>query len=257
MTLTIAPSDLASYLADGLRDIAPIEDLGDGLRVTTQCMYPSNGLVQVIVRGGGRFLTISDDGGAVDEAESAGIDLRGRGSDGVLLRVVEPQGLRVQQGVIFAGPTPVEDAATSILLVANASKEVAHWLYDHAKMPRTRDFKEMLSSFLSAKFHERLLHDEKIVGSSNKSHKFANVIVLDSGKRLIVDPVANDPSSINARVVANLDVKAAANQNIIQRIVYDDEETWSPADLNLLQVGAPVIRFSRSPDAIGRLAARG
>lgn len=257
MALTIAPSDLASYLADGLRDIAPIEDMGDGLRLTTQCMYPSNGLVQVVVRGGGRFVTVSDDGGAVDEAESAGIDLRGRGSDGVLLRVVEPQGLRVQKGVIFSGPIPVEDVAVSILLVANASKEVAHWLYDHARMPRTRDFKEMLASFLSARFHERLLHDEKIVGSSNKAHKFANVVILNSGKRLIVDPVTNDPASINARVVANFDVKHAANSNVIQRIVYDDEETWSPSDLNLLQVGAPVVRFSRSSDAIERLAAHG
>lgn len=74
-------------------------------------------------------------------------------------------------------------------------------------------------------------------------------------RKLIVDPVSNDASSINARVVANLDVKANEDPNIIQRIVYDDEDDWSPADLNLLQVGAIAVPFSRSGEVIERLAA--
>ena len=39
-----------------------------------------------------------------------------------------------------------------------------------------------------------------------------------------------------------------------QRIIYDDQEEWTTADLNLLQVGAPAIPFSRSAEVIYRLA---
>jgi hypothetical protein len=82
--------------------------------------------------------------------------------------------------------------------------------------------------------------------SSNKAHKFQNVVTLSGGRRLIVDPRSNDASSINARVVANLDVKATNNPTLEQRLIYDDEEAWTAADLNLLQGGAPSIPFSRS-----------
>jgi hypothetical protein len=77
---------------------------------------------------------------------------------------------------------------------------------------------------------------------------------LDGERKLIIDPVSNDPSSINARVVANLDVKATGNPNIIQRIVYDDEDDWSAVDLNLLQVGATAVPFSRAGEVIERIA---
>jgi hypothetical protein len=79
--------------------------------------------------------------------------------------------------------------------------------------------------------------------------------VMANVRRLIVDPAVHDISSINARVVANLDVRAVNDPLLEQRIIYDDEEHWTPADLNLLQVGATVVPFSRSSEVIRRLAA--
>jgi hypothetical protein len=114
-----------------------------------------------------------------------------------------------------------------------------------------------LASFLKATFDDRVIHDEKIIGASNKPHKFANVIILGGEKRLIIDPVSKDPTSINARVVANLDVRTARNPNLMQRIVYDDTEKWLASDLNLIQIGAPVVPFSRSEDVIKRIASGG
>ena len=73
-------------------------------------------------------------------------------------------------------------------------------------------------------------------------------------RRLIIDAVTNEPSSINARVVANLDVAATKNPLLEQRIVYDDEDDWTPADLNLLNVGAIAVPFSRSSEVIERIA---
>jgi hypothetical protein len=100
------------------------------------------------------------------------------------------------------------------------------------------------------------VREEILVGKSNKAHKFENLIHLPNGRRLIVDPVIQDMSSINARVVANLDVRAADYPDLEQRIVYDDEEDWKTENLNLLQVGATVIPFSQAPNVLGRLTGR-
>jgi hypothetical protein len=112
----------------------------------------------------------------------------------------------------------------------------------------------VLAEFLKLTFDDRVSHNAIIVGHSNKPHKFAKVL-LPNGRRLIVDPAAHDASSINARVVSNLDVRAIRDPLLEQRIVYDDKEDWTPADLNLLQVGATVVPFSRSSEVIRRIAA--
>jgi len=163
----------------------------------------------------------------------------------------------MREGVIYTPQVAIEAAAPSVLLVANASQEVARWLFDHTKTRRPRDFRLVLSEFLRKRFEDRLLHNAAIVGKSNKSHRFANVISLPDGRRLIVDAVMNDASSINSRVVANLDIRAANDDTISQRIIYDDDEGWSAADLNLLQVGAPAVPFSRSREVIERVASVG
>jgi hypothetical protein len=249
--MSYAPNDLASLIRNGLDEMALIKRVDDGVRVTTHCMYPSNGLVQVMVRGGVSTVVASDEGGAMGEALAAGIPTRDYGRQHAHL--VKAQGILIRDGVVFTPQMPIEAAPLAVLLVANASQEIARWLYEHMKIKRTRDFKEMLATFLKKTFDDRVA-PAIIVGHSNKPHKFANVISFPNGRRLIIDAVANEPSSVNARVVANLDVKAVNDPLINQRIVYDDEEEWMPADLNLLQVGADVIPFSRSSKVIERLA---
>jgi hypothetical protein len=249
--MSFAP-DLASWIGGALGEIAIIARTVDGVRVTTHCMYPSNGLVRVLVRGGVETVVISDEGGAVGEALSAGIPVKEYNR--TLSHLIKDQGLYIKNGVIFTSQIPMEAAPLGILHVANASQEIARWMYDHMKIKRTRDFKIMLAEFLQSTFDNRVLHNEIIVGHSNKPHKFANVVKLLDGRRLIIDPVNHEASSINARVVANLDVKATNNPLLDQRIVYDDEEEWTPADLNLLQVGATVIPWSRSREVIARIA---
>jgi hypothetical protein len=69
-----------------------------------------------------------------------------------------------------------------------------------------------------------------------------------------VDAASNDASSINARLVANLDVKATNDPMIDQRIIYDDTQSWNLADLNLLQLGATIVPFSKAQSVIQRIA---
>ena len=238
----------------GMREISDVVVFDDAVRITTHCMYPSNGLVRVTLRGGRDTIVASDEGEAVGEALSAGIQLKD--PDKLLRSLVKTSGLSINQGVIHTPPMPLTDAPLAILLVANTAAEAATWLYSHLKLKRDRDFRRMLAEFLRKKFDERWTHDARIVGASSKSHKFANLISFPNGRRLIVDPVANDPSSINARVVANLDVKSTNDPTIVQRIIYDDEEEWSVSDLNLLNVGATVVPFSKADEVIQRIALR-
>lgn len=244
--------NLLTLTKRGLEEAAGIKLVGDDVIVTTHCMYPSNGLVKVTLRGGDATVVASDEGAATGEALSAGVVVRDY--DRSLTSLIKDQGLIIRDGVIYSPRMPIEAAPLAVLLVANASQEAARWLYEHTKVRRSRDFRAMLSDFLKKKFDDRVSHNAVVVGHSNKPHKFANVILLDD-RKIIIDPVSNDASSINSRVVANLDVKAMENPLITQRIVYDDEDGWTAADLNLLQVGAPAVPFSRASEVIERLAA--
>ena len=243
---------LMTLVTHGLNEIASVKVIDDGLVVTTHCMYPSNGLVRITIRGGENTIVATDEGGAMEEATAAGIPFNDYNRQ--LAHVVKGHGLSISDGVIRTPQMPIDAAPLAVLLVANASQDVARWMFDHAKIKRSRDFKLLLAEFLNRSFEHRVAHNEIIVGHSNKPHKFANVLDLGNQKKLIIDPVSNEASSINARVVANLDVRAVDDPRIIQRIVYDDEDEWTPADLNLLQVGAPVIAFSKASMVIGRLA---
>ncbi|WP_235443794.1 hypothetical protein, partial [Xylella fastidiosa] len=70
-------------------------------------------------------------------------------------------------------------------------------------------------------------------------HQFDTIIITNS-KRIIIDPVTRDASSMNARVVANIDVKRAEIPGLDQRITYDDQEDWTGPELKLLQLAAPL-----------------
>jgi hypothetical protein len=246
-------TNIAKFVMSDLSGLTSIREVSDGICVTTHCMYPSNGLVQVVVRGGTETIVASDEGSAFGEAAAAGIPVAEHHTR-FLANLVRDQGLLMTNGVIYTPQLPINTAAIAVLHVANASQEIARWFFEHSKVKRQRDFRNLLTEFLRKSFDD-LVHPEVIVGHSNKPHKFANVLFLQRGRKLIIDPVAHEASSINARVVANLDVKANKDPLLEQRIVYDDEESWTAADLNLLQVGAHVIPFSRSAEVIKRLAA--
>jgi hypothetical protein len=242
---------LTARIGRALSDVCSVVSVDDGVCVTTHCMYPSNGLVRVTVRGGVESVVVSDNGEALGEALAAGIEISD--PDTLLRGFIRQRGLILRNGVISTPTTPIEAVPVAILHVANAAKEAANWLYDHGGAKRRKDFRALLSAFLADAFRDQIA-ETRILGASNKPHKFANVISFANGRKFIVDAVANDPSSINSRVVANLDVKSVKNPLIEQRIVYDDEDKWSASDLNLLQVGATIVPFSKANEVIRRVA---
>jgi hypothetical protein len=225
----------------------------DGVRVSTHVLYPSNGTVSVVIRGGAASFMVSDDGGGVQELTSAGINATL--SDRAIRAQLRFNGLQVERGAIITPLVPLEAIPAAILLVANASRTVAEWGLNHLAFSTVRNFKEDLAQLLDRYFHDQLRTDEMIVGRSNKPHKFGHVIYLGGDRKLLVDPVINDASSINSRVVANMDVKMAENPLIEQIIVYDDSLRWKSSDLKLLELGARTVAFSQAQPVLQRLRA--
>jgi hypothetical protein len=230
-----------------------IKEIEDGFRVATQVLYPSNSSVTVTVRGGENFI-VSDDGGALHEISGTGrIDSP---SDRRIRAIIKNFGLKVQDGAIISPQVPIDHVPAAILLVANASKAVTEWAYAHIRFKMNRNFKKDLEEVLQRHFHDNLKSNTPVVGESNKEYNFPHVIYLNDARKLLIDPVINDSSSINARVVANMDVRMRHDPKIQQMIVYDDRLDWNASDLRLLRVGTPnVVPFSAAEPQITNLAA--
>ena len=235
-----------------LTPLARVRPARDGVKVTTHCLYPSGGSVHVSVIGGVDTFIVSDDGAAFNEALAAGVTDRVGDST---VRSMLPDSCSVRGGVIRSETVSRDELGFAILAVANASKDAADHLFRTLRIKRTYNFKEMVASVLRETFNDRVRHNEIIFGKSNKSYEFDNVVSLESGRRLIVDAVINDANSRNARLVANLDVKQTHRDDISQRIVFDDADSWSPSDLVLLTMGATMVPYSKSREAFLKFAA--
>jgi hypothetical protein len=245
------PPAVRTVVDGAMASMFPIEEIDGALRITTPCIYPSSGLVRVTLRGGSTEMIASDEGEALGEALSAGIVLTD--AEKLVRHFVKSQGLKMRGGVLHSDIFAPEHAAVAVAHVANGARDLAAWLYSHGGIRRRQDFKKLLSAYLVDRFKEQVT-ETRLLGLSQKAHKFSTVISFSNGRRFIVDPVVNDPASINARVVANLDIKAKNDPMIEQRIIYDDAQSWTASDIALLQVGAKVVPFSRSKEVIERVA---
>ena len=226
---------------------------GDGARVSTHVLYPSNGAVSVVVRGRETSFIVSDEGGGIAELGSAGLSVIV--SDRMIGAQLRMSGMRVRNGVIMSPTIPMDAVPAAIMLVANASRTVADWGISHLPFRQHRSFREDLAKLLGKYFHDNMKSNESVVGKSNKPHKFGHVVHLFGERRLLIDPVVNDSSSINARLVSNLDVKMTDNSLIEQIIVFDDKLKWKASDLSILEMGAPTVAFSMAEREIRRRVA--
>jgi hypothetical protein len=232
-----------------------IEADGQRVIVPTHCLYPSNGIVQVIVDGGKDAFRVHDGGKAFTEFYSSG---RVPEVPPATIRyITSRQGLIVtNEGIIQTPLIGTDRLAGAISLVANASKEAAHYLIDHHKAePAARNLEEILEAILDRRFHNRWDRRPTVLGHSNKQQKFDYLIRFGKDKRLLIKVAKPEASSINAAIVAHLDVKAADFPDIEQRSVYDDAIVWSAPNLSLLAVGATVVPISAANDVLPRIAA--
>jgi hypothetical protein len=159
--------------------------------------------------------------------------------------LLKKQGLKVDDGVILAPKVGKERLASAVTLVANASKEVAHWGLRHLRASKPKNLFQAIDRIITTSHGVAFLsRHETFVGASNKQHAFAFVLRTSDRRIVLIDPVVNDPSSINSKVVAHMDIRQVGDSAIDQRLVYDEDEMWDAADLNLLKVGATPVPLS-------------
>lgn len=239
---------LADIVKRALNDLTNVAECNGCVLVDTHCIYPSGSAVVVRIEVGERICTVSDNWGAINDiglADNSKLQ-------GMIARKASRYGMFAANGAV-AKSLPIDEMAAGIVLVANASKEIALELSNAVRLSR-RDFKDSLRRALEDRFNGAVRHDVSIVGYSGKAHHFDNVIML-SQRQIIVDPVSKDPNSINGRLVANLDVQKKHDVRVQQHIVFDDEENWSGPELSLLSVGATTVPFSKFEGVANSIAA--
>lgn len=231
--------------------------LVDGNRITlaTHCLYPSHSVVRVTVTGGVNHFVVDDGGGAFAELYAA-MPAAGDVSK-QLLSISKPFGLKANsRGMIYAPPVQTDELLATILLVANASRQAAEYFIEKIKPPR-RNFRAAIEVILEKRFHNKWKPNRKVAGASSKLHTFDYVVTLTQNKQLVLDFVVPESSSINAALVAHMDVSNSGEHEIEQRIIYDDSQPWKASDLALLKSGsrAKVVPFSSIERNLEKLAA--
>lgn len=229
---------------------------GDRVIVPTHCLHSSGSVVRVVVEGRSSEFIVHDDGGAIDELSGAG-GVNPRAAN-ALRSHFGGQGIHIgSRGEIRSPKVSAAELASAIVLIANASREGADLLLSKWKPRVRRNFKLLLQAILDAEF-PNVRHEFKVIGQSQKQHKFDFAIPGEGGKLLLVDAVSFDANAISSAVIRNMDVgrNAHGDQVIEQRIVYDDEDDWQAPDMALLNMsGAKAVALSRAGEVFTRLAA--
>jgi len=242
---------------DFIRDaLAPYQECfkaGDRIAVPTECLYPSNGNVTVFLSGGRRACIVSDDGKAVAEIRDHGLELDA--PDRYLRQFCHPRGLKWERSTIFSPAVPASGLASAIALVATTSSLAAHWGVHNLKTYVRRDLRKELRIQLGLHFsEERIREDIRLAGASGRQYRFEFVVELGNERRLIVDAIAPEPTTINTRAIAHFDLARTENEKFVQQLVYDDTETWGASDLNLLRMAAqliPLTHFGKGLENLG------
>ena len=240
------------FVREALTPFLACVDVGERIAVPTQCLYPSNASVTVYLTGGPQGARVSDEGGAIDELSAHG---RSPGNpDRYLRRFCNRAALMSERGKIYSPVVPLSGLAAAITLVANTSAAAAHWGIEHLKFPRRRDLRKELYEVLRLRFPEdRIEGGRRLTGKSTRQYRFDQVVRLNGERLLVIDSVLPDANSINSHTVAHLDIRQNDDPNVLQRLVYDDEEHWNAADLNLLQMAATLVPFSNVGSSLDRL----
>ena len=233
---------ISEYVNEALKPFSTYQESHGAVAVTTPCLYPSNAMVTVFVRGGPNGAIVSDDGRAIDELTVLNREISD--VDRFLSRVCWRSGMNARNGKIYSPRIEWRQLPAAIAFVAQASATAVTIGLQRFKTRRNRDLHKELRNLLFQSFSEdRIQKDSRLTGHSTRSYSFDNIVQV-SAHLLIVDPVVNDPNSINARAIAHLDVSRKQDDSIIQHLVYDDTVEWKAADLNLLQTAATIVPFS-------------
>lgn len=227
---------------------------GDEHVVTTHCQLPNGSLVKVRIRQSGDGWIVSDGGAALDEAVAAGVEKPAFSL--TVRRAIRTKGLSFVDGRIESPRVGEASLFNAVVVIANAARDLAETLVFVGSTFAEETLETRTRKILVGRFHALVTSKPVIIaGASEREHKFDNALKLPDGRKVLVDVVKHQGNSINSAVVANLDVQRLNNPSIIQRIVFDPNESWKNEEISLLGVGALPVALSGLADSIERIAA--
>ncbi|MBF0332931.1 MAG: hypothetical protein HQL40_04675 [Alphaproteobacteria bacterium] len=242
------------FIAGAVSAWSEPRQVGPYVVVPTFSMYPSNSVVQAYIEGGAGRFVVSDGGGAIDTLlgvggyKVAGLKL--------LKDFARLRDLKINtSGWLCSAPAEKETLTSAISIVSDASRAAAEMLIKHFKPVSHSDFRKEIEASLELRFHESFSKRAHFPGASNKTHTYDYSIRLPNGGTFIIDAVVPDAGSINAAVVAHMDLRAANRDDVRQAIVYNDNQEWKSSDLALLSIGAPTIAYTKFETAMERFLA--
>lgn len=234
-----------------IRNLVKYRVGGRGYVVTTMCEFPSGESVSLYVEQNKETCFVSDAGKTYEYLKSVGIEYDDASRS--FEKKLRSFGFQVSSSEIFAKDISIDLVPATIASLSNALVYLAMSEIDGYKIKdKYSDFRPQVRSVLDSmpKLKDRVFHDMKIVGASNRPHKFHHVINLNNNNFLAIDTVANDPNSINSVFAGNMDLKLKEDNKARQKIIYDDRQQWDASALNLLNEAAPLVKFTNFTDVI-------
>lgn len=237
---------MSENLINALNGLLRWRQYGDCFRVGTTCLLPNGEVIRVSVRGGSREVVVSDDGLALREISNAGIRLS---RPEVVMRKYAKRFDLDFTGSDFTFSTDIPNLFVAVTMVANAVADAVTCELRRAHVSPRRDIRSAVRNFLSTAPIEGAVHRERITGKSAQ-HEFAHVIDVGQ-KKVIIDPVLPDLSSIGSRVLAHMDIKQANLPSLEQYVVFDNEDKdWTSDRLGLIQMAASIVPFAEMDRAL-------
>lgn len=225
-----------------------------GYVITTHCQMPNGSLVRVRIHEVGGMWVVSDGGATLEEAAASGIDKPLFGLN--VRRAIRAKGLAFVDGRIETPRIGPESLFNGVVVVANTARDIAETLIYVGGAEYGETLEKRTRRILVGRFQSWVLSKPIIIsGASERDHKFDNALDLPDGRKVLVDVVKHQGNSINAAVVANLDVRRLENPKLVQRIVFDPSENWKNEEIALLGVGAIPVAIDGLADSIDRIAA--
>ena len=222
--------------------------------IITHCQLPNGSLVKVRIRRSGGGWIVSDGGVALDEAIASGIEKPAFGMN--VRRAIREKGLSFVDGRIETPRISDESLFNATVVIANTARDIAESLIYLGSAFTEDKLESRVRKILIGRFHAWVSGKPVIIkGASERDHKFENVLYLPDGRKVLVDVVKHQGNSINSAVVANLDVQRLGNAELIQRIVFDPNESWKNEEIALLSVGALPVALPSLGESIAKIAA--
>jgi hypothetical protein len=236
--------------------------------VRTTCLYPSFRPVEVWVTPHEDGYLITDNRAGLVEILSYGITTKKPGE--WLGHYARYWDVTYRDGKIFTKISRIDDLATAILRVANASRDGVLRIIETHKFPTEIPFNIEFGNYIHIAYPEKF-RPLDILGGSGKRHHFNFVYaqgidnyqesIISPDTAIVIDPVEPVERSVLFRTSNHRDLRELGKPGIEDFLVFnDDDSRWDKSMRHLLfRDKLPTITYKElkqaPPDSFKRLAA--